>query len=72
MRWHDKYAFTRRWKIRLRPIVCRIFGHWPVERWEEEKFDMRNIGKMEKVRFCWRCRCSLPATPDHTAERGEL
>lgn len=59
MKWHDRYAFTRRWKLRLNPLICALIGHWRVERWEEEKFDMRNLGKMEKVCFCWRCRVSL-------------
>lgn len=57
VKWHDKYAFTRRWKVRANRLLCRLFGHRIVEIWEEEKFDMRRLGQMEKVETCSRCRC---------------
>lgn len=62
--WIHATAFRRRWWLRIRPFVCLILGHRPVERYEEEKFDLSNLGKMEKVRFCWRCRKHLEETND--------
>ncbi len=60
MRWHDKYAFTRRWKIKIRRIICSVFGHAPTFRWEEEKFYLPNLGQTSKYHFCRRCREPLP------------